>query len=392
MNNFDIPQTVGTCPISDLAKLQVFEKILKGNVEGIIITDTQGDIEWVNNTFNQLTGHRDSDVLGKNSGFLFADGQNEYAALYPRLDEANHHVAETWMCRMDGSKFPTMVTLSAVRGDADMITHYVLEFSDITEFRKAQDELTQRTKELIRSNQELEQFAYVASHDLQEPLRMVASYTQLIAQRYRGRLDTDADEFIGYAVDGAVRMQAIINDLLMLSRVSTRNTAFASVDSKVSLDRALDNLRLVIEEAGAEIICGSLPALDADGSQLTQLFQNLIGNALKFRGEKPPRVEIGAERQDGEWLFHVRDNGIGIAPEYFERIFLMFQRLHSKREYPGTGIGLTICKKIIERHGGRIWVESEQGKGTMFYFTIPVELDTALIQPHFQERRMQHEH
>lgn len=373
MNNFDVPLAVNACSADDLAKLQVFEKILKGNVEAILITDTRGEIEWVNNTFTLMTGYTPTDALGHNLGFLFANGRNEYAALYPKLGEVNHHVAETHMYRKDNSRFPARVTLSAVRSNADMITHYVLEFSDITEMKHAQDELERRTRELSRSNQELEQFAYVASHDLQEPLRMVASYTQLIAQRYRGKLDKDADEFIEFAVDGATRMQAIINDLLMLSRVGTRTAAFVRTDVKQSLDKALANLRLVIAETGAEIVCETLPVLDADGSQLTQLFQNLIGNALKFRGERAPRIDIGAKQQDGAWQFHVRDNGIGIAPEHYERIFLMFQRLHGKREYPGTGIGLTICKKIVERHGGRIWVESEPGKGTAFFFTIPIQ-------------------
>ena len=369
MHNFDIPPSPEAYSRTDLAKLQIFEKVLRGNVEAIVITDSHGDIEWVNNTFSTLTGYAKADILEKNLGFLFVSGQ--YETMCQKLNEANHHEVETWIRHKDGSKFPAEATLSAVRSDADMITHHVLEFSDITEFLHARIELIRRTEELSRSNKELEQFAYVASHDLQEPLRMVASYTQLIAQRYRGKLDTDADEFINYAVDGAIRMQAIINDLLMLSRVSTRSTAFSKVDAKAALDKALANLRLVIEETGATIICDSLPTLNADGSQLAQLFQNLIGNAIKFCGSNSPRVEIGAEQQDGEWVFHVRDNGIGIAPEYFERIFLMFQRLHTKKEYPGTGIGLTICKKIVERHGGRIWIESEQGKGTTFYFTIP---------------------
>ena len=371
MNNFDIPPSPQDYSRTDLAKLQIFEKVLKGNVEAIIITDTHGDIEWANNTFSALTGYAKADVLEKNLGFLFVSGQSVYETMCQELNEANHHEIETWIRRKDGSKFPAEATLSAVRSDADMITHHVLEFSDITEFLHARIELIRRTEELSRSNKELEQFAYVASHDLQEPLRMVASYTQLIAQRYRGKLDADADEFINYAVDGATRMQAIINDLLALSRVSTRNTAFSKVDAKLALDKALANLRLVIGETGAVISCDSLPTLNADGSQLTQLFQNLIGNAIKFCGSNSPCVEIGAEQQDGEWMFHVRDNGIGIAPEYFERIFLMFQRLHTKKEYPGTGIGLTICKKIIERHGGRIWIESKPGKGTTFYFTIP---------------------
>lgn len=371
MNNFDTPSSPEAYSRTGLAKLQIFEKVLRDNVEAIVITDTQGNIEWANNTFSTLTGYARADVLEKNLGFLFANGQSVYETMRRKLNEANHHEFEILIRRKDGSKFPAEATLSVVRSDADMITHHVLEFSDITDFLHAREELIRRTKELSRSNKELEQFAYVASHDLQEPLRMVASYTQLIAQRYRGKLDADADEFIHYAVDGATRMQAIINDLLALSRVSTRNTPFSKTDTKLALDKALANLRLVIGETGATIICDSLPTLNADGSQFTQLFQNLIGNAIKFRGSNPPRIEIGAEPRGGEWVFHVRDNGIGIAPEYFERIFLMFQRLHTQKEYPGTGIGLTICKKIVERHGGQMWIESEQGKGTTFYFTIP---------------------
>ena len=389
MNNFNIPQTFGDCSQGDLAKLQIFEKVLQGNVEGIIITDTRGNIEWTNNTFSLLTGYAQADVPGKNPGFLFNDdGQHAYGETCFKLNEANHHKIETWICCKDGSEFPAEVTLSAVRCDADMITHHVLEFSDITEFRQAREELVRRTNELSRSNRELEQFAYVASHDLQEPLRMVASYTQLIAQRYRGRLDADADEFIGYVVDGATRMQALINDLLTLSRVSTRDTAFDKIDSKAALDKALANLKLTIEETGARIVCGSLPMLNADGAQLTQLFQNLIGNAIKFRGDSSPHIEIDAEQQGEEWVFHVRDNGIGIAPEYFERIFLLFQRLHGRHDYPGTGIGLTLCKKIVERHGGRIWIASEQGKGTTFYFAIP----TSPSQMPYQAKRRQHDY
>lgn len=371
MNRFDVPLASESYSRTDLVKLQVFERILKDNVEAIVITDTQGNIEWVNRAFSVLTGY--VDILEKNAALLFADAPGTYEVMQQKLADMQHHTIEAQMRRMGGGEFPANVTLSAVRSDADMVTHQVLEFSDITEFRRAQDELERRTKELSRSNQELEQFAYVASHDLQEPLRMVASYTQLIAQRYRSKLDADADEFIEFAVDGATRMQAIINDLLMLSRVGTRNLAFTRGDSKSSLDRALANLRLVISETGAEIICGTLPVVDADGSQLTQLFQNLIGNALKFHGDHSPLVRIGAEKQDGEWVFYVSDNGIGIAPEHFERIFLMFQRLHGKREYPGTGIGLTICKKIVEKHGGKIWIESVQGKGTTFYFTVPTQ-------------------
>ncbi len=238
--------------------------------------------------------------------------------------------------------------------------------------RRTRRELEASVVELERSNQELQQFAYVASHDLQEPLRMVASYTQLLARRYRGKLGADADEFIGYAVDGAVRMQQLINDLLAYSRVTSHGHAFEPTDCQALVRDVLLNLRVAIEESGAVVTYDRLPTVMADGAQLGRVFQNLVGNAIKFRGREPPRVHIAVERRDAEWRFAVRDNGIGIDPQYANRIFVLFQRLHSREEYPGTGIGLAICKKVVERHGGRIWVESETGKGATFYFTLPV--------------------
>jgi len=243
--------------------------------------------------------------------------------------------------------------------------------SDITERKRAEDELRRTLAELERSNQELEQFAYVASHDLQEPLRMVASYTQLLAQRYGDRLDPDAHEFIGFAVDGAARMRRLINDLLEYSRVTTRGDAPAPVDAQAALGEALTNLRSAIQETGGVVTAEPLPRVQADATQLSQLFQNLIGNALKFRGDAPPQVHISVTPWEGAWRFAVADNGIGIDPQYFDRIFAIFQRLHPSHRYPGTGIGLALCKRIVERHGGRLWVESTPGRGSAFYFTLP---------------------
>ena len=237
--------------------------------------------------------------------------------------------------------------------------------------QKAEAVLAERSQELARSNAELEQLAYVASHDLQEPLRMVASYLQLLEQRYEGKLDAEAHEFIGFAVDGAKRMQALIDDLLSYSRVGTKAKSLQAINCDAVLKAALLSLRMAIQESGTHILCAPMPVVLGDTAQLTQVFQNLLANAIKFRGAQEPLIEVRAESDNESWRFEVRDNGIGIAPEYFDRIFVMFQRLHNRRQYPGTGIGLALCKKIVERHGGRIWVESEHGRGSIFNFTLP---------------------
>ena len=237
--------------------------------------------------------------------------------------------------------------------------------------QKRTAELKEANTNLLYSNQELEQFAYVASHDLQEPLRAVNSYAQLIARKYQGNLDAKADKYLGYIMEGATRMQQLINDLLSFSRVGTQRKPLVPTACEVVLTQVLDNLKVAITESHAVVTHDPLPTVIGDATQLIQLFQNLIGNAIKFHGQEPPLVHITALEQENEWAFEVRDNGIGIEPEYFERIFTIFQRLHSRSEYPGTGIGLAVCKKIVERHGGRIWVESTPGVGTTFHFTIP---------------------
>jgi PAS domain S-box-containing protein len=247
----------------------------------------------------------------------------------------------------------------------------LVAFEDITERKKAEEALRIVAENLKRSNSELEQFAYVASHDLQEPLRMVTSYTQLLEQRYKGKLDADADEFIGYAVDGANRMRSLIDDLLSYSRVTRRGKPFGPTESELALDVALKSLQMLIEENGAVVTHDQLPEVMADEGQIVQLLQNLIGNAIKFHSKEPPRVHVSAKHlQEAEYLFSVHDNGIGIDPQYFDRLFKIFQRLHTKEEYPGTGIGLALCKRIVEHHGGRIWLESQPGRGTTIYFTL----------------------
>jgi PAS domain S-box-containing protein len=273
--------------------------------------------------------------------------------------------------RKDGAIIWVEVAYSLILNDAGAVVALQGVNRDITERKQAEEELARRTAELARSNAELEQFAYIASHDLQEPLRMVASFTELLARRYKGRLDRDADEFIAFAVDGANRMKELINDLLSYSRVGTRGKPFVPTDCREVFDRALSNLTVTIQEHGATVKAGQLPTVTADPVQLTQVFQNLIANAIKFHGPELPLVDVSAERHAEEWVFSVQDNGIGIDPQFFERIFAIFQRLHGPNAYPGTGMGLAICRKIVERHGGRIWVESERGRGSTFYFTTP---------------------
>jgi len=243
----------------------------------------------------------------------------------------------------------------------------------LDQVRRTKEDLEQKSLELARSNEDLREFAYAVSHDLQEPLRAVSGFVKLLAKRYKGRLDTDADEFIEYSVDGVKRMQLMIKDLLEYSQVGTKGEGFRPADISIVIEQAVSNLKAAIEESGAEVTWAAMPTVMADTPQLIRLFQNLIGNAIKFRGKEAPRVHVSAEREGDEWVFSIQDNGIGIDPDQAEKIFVIFRRLHTREEYPGTGIGLAMCKKIVERHGGEIRVESEPGKGSTFRFTMPVK-------------------
>jgi len=343
----------------------------------IIFLELDGSVASWNQGAERIKGYRAEEIVGQNFSRFYTpadiangkpDHELQVAASEGRFED------EDWRVRKGGSQFWANVVITALRDASGKVNGFVKITRDLTARKQAEDEIRRYAEDLKRSNQELEHFAYVASHDLQEPLRTVSSFSQLLARRYQGKLDADADEFITFVVEGATRMQTLINDLLAFSRIGTRGNPFAAVDSGEILQAAGENLEVAIAESGAVITNDPLPALVADQTQLTQLFQNLFSNAIKFRRpEEAPRIHVSAERQDGAWRFGVRDNGIGIDPQYFDRIFIIFQRLHGREEYSGTGIGLAICKKIVERHGGRMWVESEPGTGSTFHFTIPDE-------------------
>ena len=342
---------------------------------GLVIADKHGIIRFCNAETDRLFGYSRDELVGQSIDLLvpprFRSAHTEHRTSYIQNPSSRMMGAgrDLYGLRKDGSEFPVEIGLNPSRSHGSGAVLAVI--ADISARKQAQEELVTKMWELQRSNEDLEQFAYVASHDLQEPLRQVVSYTTLLSERYRGKLDEKADKFIRYAVEGATRMQRLIADLLAYSRVGSQGTLLKPVNAQVILNNTLDGMRQSIEEAQAQISHDSLPTVMADEVQLAQLFQNLIGNALKFHASGQVRVHISAQPRDGKWLFAIRDNGIGIEKEHQERIFQMFQRLHERGKYEGSGIGLTIAKKIVERHRGRIWVESQPGQGSTFYFTLP---------------------
>jgi PAS domain S-box-containing protein len=357
-----------------------YRGLLEAAPDAMVVVNTLGEIVLLNVQAEKQFGYSRNELVGQQvkniipEGFaerLIADGTRTAAEAFAQQIETGIELSGR---RKDGSEFPIEIMLSPLKSaEGTLVTAAI---RDITARKKSEEHLVKTVAELKRSNDELQQFAYVSSHDLQEPLRMVASFTQLLAKRYKGRLDPDADEYIAFAVDGCNRMQGLIHDLLTYSRAGATGKALCRVFAEDALQGALENLRITIEQSGAVVTHDPLPAISTDQTQLTQVFQNLVGNAIKYRSAELPRIHVSSTKnRDNEWIFSVRDNGLGIAPQYFEKIFILFQRLHGRNEFEGTGIGLAICKKVLERLGGRIWVESQPQKGSTFSFALPERVE-----------------
>jgi PAS domain S-box-containing protein len=337
----------------------------------ICVADFEGYFRRVNPSFTRVLGYAAAELTGRPFvDFVHPDDVEDTKRESGSIAKGQHDATVSFQNRYrcaDGSY--RWLEWKSSGSMADRLIYAVAR--DVTEQKAIEERMRQYAAELERSNGELQQFAYVASHDLQEPLRAVAGCVQMLAERNAGTLDAQSVELMGHAVDGAKRMQTLINDLLSYSRVGSKGISRVSTDPRASVDRAVRQLQVAIAESGATVDVGPMPSVWADPVQLTQLFQNLIGNGIKFRGDDKPIVRVEARAEAGGTLFSVRDNGIGIDPEYRERVFGIFQRLHRRKEYAGTGIGLAICRKIVERHGGRIWIESSPGGGSTFLFTIP---------------------
>jgi len=352
-----------------------FRLVVEACPSGMIMTNADGTIVLVNAEAERLFGYARAELYGRSIDLLVpavvrADHANHRNKFLARPEARRMGIGrDLYGVRKNGTQIPIEIGLNPIHtSDGRMVLSAI---TDITERKRASEALAARSEELLRSNADLEQFAYVVSHDLQEPLRMVTYYTELLAEYLKDRLDEKSKKYIHYAVDGAKRMQQLVKGLLAYSRINSQGRSPMPIKSEIVVKSVLDSLKVAIEESRAEIICEPLPVVRADTVQLAQVFQNLIGNAIKFQAQHSPCIRIGAKQNDKKWTFLVEDNGIGIDKQYSERVFQMFQRLHERGRYDGNGIGLAIAKKIVERHGGRIWFDSEPEHGTTFYFTIP---------------------
>ena len=352
-------------------ELLIKDYTLESSLSPIAMSDFQGNLTYVNPSFLKTWGYNDvKEVLGRPNEEFTPMG--EVKEIMQALQEVGSWSGEVIGIKKDDTKFNLQLGATIIKDKNGNPLGLMASFIDITDKKIAEQKLNLSIEDLKRSNKELEQFAYVASHDLQEPLRKVKSFSELLESRYKAQLDEKAKKYIEYIVDDCHRMQILINDLLGFSRVGTRGKQFELTDSNEVLHEIIDTFQITIQNKNVQITYDKLPTVMADSGQLFQLFQNLIGNGIKFNENSIPTIHISAKQNDGMWEFSIKDNGIGIEKDYFDRIFGVFQTLHPRDKYEGTGIGLAICKKIVERHGGKIWVESEVGKGTTFYFTLPV--------------------
>ncbi len=351
------------------------ENLIKYANAPIVVLNPKLNITRSNHAFEILTGRSESDLVGKTIEMIFPKIKREEIMM---SIIRHREIGERWetvelpILRPNGETRIVVWNSAIIYGDDDKTVRSIIaQGQDITERKRAEVSLQKNIENLKRSNEDLERFAYVASHDLQEPLRNIVSFSQLLERRYKERLSPDADEFIGFIVDGTKQMQALVQDLLEYSRINTQATMFRTMDSAKVLDRVIQNLYSSIQESHTIIKSSSLPMVYADPEQVSLIFQNLISNSIKFHSNEPPLIHISAENNGEMWKFAVQDNGIGIDSAFYDRIFVIFQRLHTRDKYTGTGVGLAIVKRIVERHGGRIWVESEVGKGSTFFFTLP---------------------
>jgi PAS domain S-box-containing protein len=345
--------------------------LLEASLDPLVTIGADGKITDVNHSTKTVTGRNGNELIGTDFSDYFTEPQKAREGYEKVFHDGFVRDYPLEIKNKNGKTTPVLYNASVYRDESGEVIGIFAAARDITELKETENNLKLKLDELSRSNAELEQFAYVSSHDLQEPLRMIASYLQLLERKYKGKLDDKADKYIHFSVDGATRMQNLINDLLDFSRVTTQAKEFQPTELEPIFKEVLSNLEVSITENKAIISHDSLPVVIADKTQIGQVFQNLINNAIKFQSENQPHINISVKTCKNQWLFAVKDNGIGIDPNHKDKIFEVFKRLHKRRDYPGTGIGLAICKKIVERHGGHIWVESELGKGSIFYFTLP---------------------